>query len=233
MGLDRKQRLEDTRGVPEYCSCGTQLVDGARFCHRCGAPQGELIAAEEPVEEATPAVIPAPAPPALPQAALSEISFHNKAAVAVAMLVALLFWLVMFLPLPTIIRAPVLFIDLLAGGFFTVWFYAKRTGQTLTVRKGAHLGWLTGIFCFVIGAVVAAMNMLALALTPDMNFLELFKKALLESGQQPSEVEIQMKAIQDPSSVLLMVLFSMAISFALFVLLPVLGGMLGAKVLEE
>ena len=155
--------------MPDYCSCGTQLVDGARFCHRCGAPQGELIAAEEQVVEAAPAVL-ATEPPALPQVALSEISFHNKAAVAVAMLVALLFWLVMFLPLPAIVQAPLLIIDLLAGGFFAVWFYAKRTGQTLTVRKGAHLGWLTGVFCFVIGAVVAAINMLAFALTPDLDF---------------------------------------------------------------
>ena len=165
--------------------------------------------------------------------ALSEISFHNKAAVAVAMLAALLFWLLMFLPLPTVIQAPLLFIDLLAGGFFTVWFYSKRTGQTLTIRKGAHLGWLTGVFCFVIGAVVAAINMLALALTPDTNFWELYKKVLLDSGQQPSDVDRLMQAIQDPSSVLVIVVFSMAFFFAIFVLLPVLGGMLGAKVLEE
>lgn len=218
--------------MPDYCSCGTQLVDEARFCHRCGAPQGELIAAEEQVVEAAPSVV-ATEPPALPHAALGEISFHNRAAVAVAMLVALLFWLVMFLPLPAVVQAPLLFIDLLAGGFFTVWFYAKRTGQTLTVRKGAHLGWLTGVFCFVIGAVVAAINMLAFALTPDTNFWEMYKKVLLESGQQPSDVEKLMQAFQDPSSVLFLVVFSMALSFALFVLLPVLGGMLGAKVLEE
>ena len=218
--------------MPEYCSCGTQLVDGARFCHRCGATQGELIPLEEQAEEAAP-VVATPTPPATPPVALSEISFHNKAAVAVAMLAALLFWLLMFLPLPTVIQAPLLFIDLLAGGFFTVWFYSKRTGQTLTIRKGAHLGWLTGVFCFVIGAVVAAINMLALALTPDTNFWELYKKVLLDSGQQPSDVDRLMQAIQDPSSVLVIVVFSMAFFFAIFVLLPVLGGMLGAKVLEE
>ena len=153
--------------MPDYCSCGTQLVEGARFCHRCGATQGELFAPEEPMEEAAPAVRP-PEPPALPQVVLSEISFHNKAAVAVAMLVALLYWLVTFLPLPPLIQVPLLFIDLLAGGFFAVWFYARRTGQTLTIRNGAHLGWLTGIFCFAIGAVVAAINMLALSLTPNV-----------------------------------------------------------------
>ncbi len=222
--------------MPEFCSCGTELVESARFCHRCGKPQGDLIAAdpEEHIEEAAPAAIVQP-PPLSPLAgvALSEISFHNKAAVAVAMLVALVFWLITFVPLPPIVSIPLLFVDLLGGGFFAVWFYARRTGQSLTIRNGAHLGWITGIFCFVIGIVVATINMLAIAFSPEINFWDAYKKVLIENGQPAGDVEKLMQAIQDPSAVLLIVFVSMVVFFGIFVLLPVLGGMLGAKVLED
>lgn len=224
--------------MPEICSCGTQLVEAARFCHRCGKPQGDLLAPEEPEtfesipEPEAPALKPPPLSP-LADVALSEISFHNRAAVAVAMLVALVFWLITFVPLPPVIAVPLLFIDLLAGGFFAVWFYARRTGQTLTVRSGAHLGWLTGVFCFVIGTVVAAINMLLIGFTADKNFWEAYKKVLIENGQAAGDVEKLMQGMQDPSAVLLIVIFSMAFFFAVFVLLPVLGAMLGAKVLED
>ena len=230
--LDRERCLKDTGGVPEYCSCGTELVESARFCHRCGKPTVEFAPEPEAAGEAA-SVEQSPVPPPLGQAALAEINFHNRAAVAVAMLVALVFWLVTFIPLPQAAHGPLLFIDLLAGGFCAVWFYTRRTGQSLTVRNGAHLGWLTGVFCFVIGAIMTAFSMLLTSLTPDANFWEAKKKLLLESGQRQSDVDQLMEMIKDPSAVLMMAVFGMALFFAVFVVLPVLGGMIGAKVLEE
>ena len=34
--------------MPEFCTCGTKLVEDARFCHRCGRPTWETLAAKVP-----------------------------------------------------------------------------------------------------------------------------------------------------------------------------------------
>ena len=34
--------------MPEFCTCGAELPPDSRFCHKCGKPQREEIAVEEP-----------------------------------------------------------------------------------------------------------------------------------------------------------------------------------------
>ena len=38
--------------MPEFCTCGTRLVEDARFCHRCGRPTSEEVVEETPVARA-------------------------------------------------------------------------------------------------------------------------------------------------------------------------------------
>ena len=40
------------------------------------------------------------------------------------------------------------------AGFLAVFLYRRRTGQRLSVASGARLGWICGIFGFVIVAVM-------------------------------------------------------------------------------
>jgi hypothetical protein len=47
-------------------------------------------------------------------------------------------------------------VTLLAGGFFSVFMYQRRTGFSLSVGSGARMGWITGIFCSVIMLVTIA-----------------------------------------------------------------------------
>ena len=42
----------------------------------------------------------------------------------------------------------------MGAGFMAVWMYRKRTGHSLSVSSGAKLGWITGVFTFVIMTVL-------------------------------------------------------------------------------
>jgi len=39
------------------------------------------------------------------------------------------------------------------AGFFAVYRYCRSTGHSLSIRSGARMGWITGIFSFGIVAV--------------------------------------------------------------------------------
>ena len=220
--------------MPLMCNCGTLQVEGARFCHRCGKPQGDFL--EEPEPE--PVLEPAPVQPdvapliaQLDQVMLSEISFHNQPAVVVALLAALCYWASSFIPLPVVLAVPWRILTLFACGFLAVVLYSRRTGTILTVRNGARMGWLMGIFCFAMGAVFMAISMVALS--TQGNFWDIYRKMLIDSGQSTHDVDQAMQALQDPAVATVGILFIMGLIFFFFVLLPAIGGMLGAKVLEK
>src|SRR3954453_7443593 len=63
----------------EYCTCGAKLPEDARFCHKCGKPQFELIEPEEPA-----VVEPVPPVPVQPPPQPQGVGFRNPAAVRVA-----------------------------------------------------------------------------------------------------------------------------------------------------
>jgi len=52
---------------------------------------------------------------------------------------------------------------LIAGGFFAVFLYRRKTGQRLTPLSGAHLGWLAGIFGFLIMTVILTFIAVAMS----------------------------------------------------------------------
>ena len=130
--------------MPEYCTCGTQLVEGARFCHKCGRPtSGEP---EPPVE--VPRII--LTAPVLPVVGDAGVSFANPVVLRIAFAASALSILLDFTPIVN-----VLFILWSMGaGFMAVWMYRKRTGQPISVSSGAKMGWITGVFTFVILTVM-------------------------------------------------------------------------------
>ena len=53
------------------------------------------------------------------------------------------------IPIPLVwLRLPIAFV---AAGFLAVYLYSRRTGQMLSLRSGARMGWITGIFSFTLG----------------------------------------------------------------------------------
>lgn len=194
------------------CSCGTTLVENARFCHRCGKPTFETPLDDEPTfiepqiarqVTAEPAVAAGVAP--LP------ISFRNPIALRVAFLMCIGIMLVQVIP-----GAQILFVVwFVAGGWGGVLIYRRLTGVTLTVSSGARLGALTGIMTFLSLAAILASYM---SVSSQEFFDMLVKQNPQVAPALKEPVELAGAAI-----VFLMILFAMVVGTC------AAGGALGAR----
>src|SRR5690349_539348 len=71
----------DTEIVPQFCTCGTQLVEDARFCHKCAKPtRDEPVFVEEPAPVAEFVAPPPPLPVEPP-----PIGLKNGLAIRIAL----------------------------------------------------------------------------------------------------------------------------------------------------
>lgn len=203
--------------MPEYCTCGAQLPPDARFCHKCGRPQREE---DVPVEEQP--IVVAPDPPPSPQPAEPPpISFRNAIAVRVALATGIPMFLLSAVAGPLALAVPV------AGGFFAVYLYRRRTGQKVTVLAGARLGWISGIIVFAIVTVVLTLVMLMLS-QPD--FVQSMRDQMAKmSSVSQDELTKRIDLLRTPSGLALGLLDT----FLSYTLLTALGGAVGAKILNR
>jgi len=214
------QSLCQTESVPDFCTCGAQLPPDARFCHKCGKPQFEYpIVAEEIAEPAPP-----PVPVDGPKAPL-EIGFHNGLAVRIGFFAATAAVVMFLFPLPNPFLRLLAF---LIAGFLAVFLYIRRTGQGLTIRGGARMGWITGIFCFLLVGVLATASMVWNA---NQEGLAKFLSKQLPPNDARTDSMVQM--LQDPASLAAVVLFMLIVLFIIVTALPMIGGALGAKLFEK
>ena len=203
--------------MPDFCTCGAQLPDDARFCHKCGKPQRDepVLVEEEPI-------VPLPVVPLLEPLASIEplpISFRNGTAVRVAVLAGIPVFLLSTVAGPLTLAVPV------AGGFFAVYLYRRRTGQQVTVIAGARLGWISGIIVFTIVTIVLTLVMLMLS-QPDL--VQSMRDQMAQmSSLSPEEVTKRIDLLRNPSSLALLLLDA----FLSYTLLTALGGAVGAKLL--
>lgn len=195
----------------EYCTCGALLVPDARFCHKCGRPVREE---PEPVS-----VEPAPQPAPLATTPVHvEVGFHNRTAVRIGLLAALLALLVGSLPLSPWLPLA----GMLGAGALAVYLYNRKTGSSLTLRGGVRMGWMTGVFGFVFSMAMTTIALLAMSGRSDA-----LERALREqSGFSPEMVERALEILRSPAQLLV----SLLLGFVLFSLTAALGGALGARV---
>ena len=116
----------------------------------------------------------------------------------------------------------------LAAGFFAVFLYRRRTGQSLSLRSGARLGWITGIFSFTIFTVQLTAGVLAAQ--SEGGLAGVLKQQLPPNDARTQQV---LQILQEPSEMVLMMLLALFFLFVLLTALPTLGGVLGAKVLAR
>ena len=207
--------------MDQVCTCGARLPDDARFCHKCGRPlHDEYVAVEEP-----PAPIPVAAPQA-PPVQLPPIGFRNRIAVRIALIAAGAICVLISIPLPSIIATIWQIILLLAGGFGSVYIYARRTGEPVSIGSGARMGWLTGIFCFVF--ITLLFTLVVFIFSTEAGRASMAQALQLNPGSE--EVMRQFdEMIRTPAGV-----FGPLLGFfVLLTSLPTIGGALGAKVLER
>lgn len=215
-----------TEIVPEFCTCGAQLPPDARFCHKCGKPQYDYPGLAESEPAPTPVEEPVVVAPNPRVRITGEIGFHNQLAVRIGFIAALSAVFLFLVPLPfPFLR---LFVAFLAGGFFAVFLYTRRTGQILTIRSGARMGWITGIFSFTLVSVLFAIAMVAISKEGGLaNYL----RTQLPPNDVRSETVAQ--AFNDPAMLGVLLLLSLAMLFVVLTALPIIGGALGAKILEK
>jgi hypothetical protein len=201
--------------VPERCTCGAQLPPDARFCHKCGKPQREeVIAWEEPPAAPPPAVAPPPLP--VPP----SIGFHNGTAVRIALMLGVVGCLLtMFLGR---VGFPFVMVWLVTVGGFAVHLYKRATGQRLSVRSGAHLGWICGIFVFVIATMLLAIFAVAIR---DPAVVTALREQMKAGGTPAATVDQALAVFQSPSGIA----SALLLSFLMSTVLPAFGGAIGAK----
>jgi hypothetical protein len=204
--------------VPERCTCGAQLPPDALFCHKCGKPQRELLEPDpDPVVEPPPLVLAAPVAPPPPV----PIGFQNGPAVRVALLAGVLSILIWGIG-GTI--APLIFpVWVILSGMLTAFLYKLRTRQRLSAIGGARLGWISGIFGFVIIALMVAIN------AADPAAISHMRETLVQAGRPSAEVDEVVEALRHPSTWLM----ATPLLFLLFTILSAFGGAIGARLLDK
>jgi hypothetical protein len=193
--------------MPEFCTCGTQLVPDSLFCHKCGRPTREIVV---PDVQAPDVVLPVPPPP---RPEPPPLNFHNMVALRTALLVAISATLLCFIPYLYFLSGP-------AAGFFAVFVYRRRTGYFLNMEGGVWMGWITGLLMFtILACLLTAFWLFFRAMGGVAAFPAEFKAAV-----DPKALETVTKMFQNGADVAKMLL-------ALFVyttLLSMIGGFLGA-----
>ncbi len=216
-------KMRDTGVVPEFCTCGAQLPPDALFCHKCGKPQRETAAAPA-AEEPEPAW--QAAPPEPPRVLPPEVGLRNALAIRVGVLVGSLAFLASSLPFHPAIRM----LFLLAAGAFSVHLYARRSGFPVEVRSGVKMGWISGLFCFVIFTVLFTISFAAMAyMVRDGSMASYLEQQLTNMGMSAENIKQAMELFENPWQILLMLVWL----FFTLTFIPALGGALGARFLRR
>lgn len=196
--------------MPDFCTCGAQLPPDALFCHKCGKPQRTILEVEP---EPPPPVEFAPAPPPLKEAA--PMNFQNPVALRVALMVA---------AGATILSFVIPFLNWIAGGFFAVLFYRRRTGSLMNVNAGVRLGWITGIAAFVFSAIVFSIQVV-----PHLS--NLIQQQIQSLKGDPATVQQMARFFQTGPGIATALTFILGAMFVMITLLTMAGGALGAKMM--
>lgn len=111
---------------------------------------------------------------------------------------------------------------LCAAGFAAAMLYKGHSSEPLSTAAGARLGWMTGLWLFLVFAVSAALTSIYLASPTGREVL----KSL------PNIPELS-KMLNNPHDFMMGILASIIPTFFMVTLLPGLGGILGAKLLTR
>ena len=210
-----------TEVVHDRCTCGALLPEDARFCHKCGKPQfeedrerlNELAAASAPVQGRI-----EPPPLAASAETGSPITFRNSRAVVITLLVAA--GAMVGFPLVGLFAAPFFPFFLCGVGFVAVRVYRGRSLEMLTAGAGARLGWMTGLWLFLVVAVLLTLCSIVVA-SPEG--WQQMRNAWAQVPQAARLLDL------NQHDFLMQMLVTLPFSFFMLTLLPGLGGVLGAK----
>ncbi len=115
---------------------------------------------------------------------------------------------------------------LVLGGFLCVFWYERVTGQSLSVRSGARMGWITGLFSFLIPSVLTLVLVLA---ARNGTLEKLAKEGASNAPFAQANIDQLLKVLHNPANLAA----NLFLSFVMFTALSMVGGAVGAKVLSK
>jgi hypothetical protein len=217
--------------VEGHCTCGTRLAEDARFCHRCGRPVRDddpilLVAEPEPEFVETPLAAESAGGAELPgeSAPLIEVSFRSPLAVRVGFLAAAIVQLALML-ITMVHMVPLLPVIVAGGGAYAVLLFCRRGGRVLSITEGARMGWIAGVFGFVISTVLFTAGLVV----SGKGVVPLFEENLKTAGLDSASTTKAMEMIRDPQVLGLFLVLMLVFNFLLISVVSSLGGALGAR----
>lgn len=214
-----------------YCSCGVRLVEGARFCHKCGKP----VAGFEPAPDSEPEVeiVALPPPVAKTEAAPPVLagSFHDGRAIRVAAMLGA-FALGVELLLQAVLRSAGLQFIIGAvvcggAGWLAVRQYVRRGGTIADTGAGARIGWITGLFAFLGKFLLFTVS--AALLSQQGGLVEVLKKSSQMQGMPQESIDKMNELLAEPGVIAVMILLAVVFVFVMTALPASYGGIIGAR----
>ena len=212
--------------MEEICTCGARLVPDALFCHRCGRPLRPLIAEEEPAEqeEALPSSVTEPDRVVITNAVVepeANVDFRNRSALKSCLLAACfsLIFGVLVSPIGSGILFPFV---LFGGGWISSYLYCRSSDRPVNVRSGAALGWIAGLFTFLILLVFITLLFMALAGNPE--FVQLVRDSSGKYGARAEDMNQLLDLPKHPDRLAL----GLGLNFVQLTVFSSLGGLLHA-----
>lgn len=151
------------------------------------------------------------------------VNFRNPLAVRISLMVASFAAMLDAIP----------FLDLLfvvwsvAAGFLSVVLYRHRTGQALSVKGGAKMGWITGVLTFVIVTVLITVTFVSSGPALGNVYREQLGKV---AAQDPNYSQAAARLLESPYTLAIFVLLSLLFMFCVFAGACMAGGALGARI---
>ncbi len=167
-------------------------------------------------------------PPPLPSVREAVINFGNKTAVGVSVMAAAvtLFLLILLtLAVPSGVLAPLLFC---AGGFLAATLYTRASGEALSPRSGARMGFMTCLWGFLVVLLFFVLLAAAIA-SPDIRHSLLLQMQQMQQMQNSPQMAQNLKLLENPTDFIAPTIVAVALMFFVWTLLSMLGGMIGAR----
>jgi hypothetical protein len=119
---------------------------------------------------------------------------------------------------------------LLGAGAFAVYLYRRRSGFPVEIRGGVKMGWITGLFCFVIFMLLFTVSFTALAvISKDASMTAYMRDNLSNMGMSEDNIRQAMEVFENPVQILGMLFWL----FLTSTFIPALGGALGARLFSR
>ncbi len=166
------------------------------------------------------------APPVIPPKLPSDetrVSFANPAALRIAFAAAALSILLDSIPFLSIL----FILWSMGAGFMAVWMYRRRTGKAVSVPNGVRLGWITGVFTFVILTVL--VTVVVLAISSNSTLAAQIHQQLAGMAAHDPNYKQALNVFENPATLATTIIYSLFTFFVLLSLASVAGGALGAR----